>query len=60
MKITEEMIRLKAYEIWVANGRPLWTAEKDWFTAQELLNKNSQAMSDSNQLPPNALRELTP
>jgi hypothetical protein len=60
MKITEEMIRLKAYEIWVANGRPAWTAEKDWFAAQELLKKNSQTMSDRNQLSPYGLRQLTP
>jgi hypothetical protein len=59
MKITEEMIRLKAYELWEKSGRPAGSAEKDWFTAQELLKTNSQIISDRNQLPPNALRELT-
>jgi hypothetical protein len=59
MKVTEEMIRLKAYELWEAGGMPTGTAEKDWFTAQELLQKNNQINSDKNQLPPNGLRQLT-
>jgi hypothetical protein len=59
MKITEEMIRLKAYELWETSGRPTGSAEKDWFTAQELLKTNSQTISDRDQLPPIGLRELT-
>jgi hypothetical protein len=59
MKITEEMIRLKAYELWVAGGMQTGSAEKDWFAAQELLQKNNQIISVKNQLPPNGLRQLT-
>jgi hypothetical protein len=59
MKITEEMIRLKAYELWQADGMPTGSAEKDWFTAQALLQKNSQSIADRNQLTPNGLRKLT-
>jgi hypothetical protein len=59
MIITEEMIRLKAYELWEASGRRAGSAEKNWFTAQELLRINSQTMSDRNQSPPIGLRELT-
>lgn len=58
MKITEDMIRLKAYELWEADGRPVGSAEKDWFTAQELLKKNTQTISDRDQLPPIGLRQL--
>jgi hypothetical protein len=59
MKITEEMIRLKAYELWEASGKPSGSAEEDWFAAQELLEKNSQTISVRNQLPPIGLRQLT-
>jgi hypothetical protein len=58
MKITEEMIRLKAYELWETNGKPAGSAEKDWLTAQELLKSNGQNISERKQLPPNGLREL--
>jgi hypothetical protein len=60
MKITEEMIRLKAYELWVAGGRSTGTAEEDWFAAKELLKKNYQSSSARNQQPPIGLRQLMP
>jgi hypothetical protein len=60
MKITEQMIRIKAYEIWEASGRPLGSAEENWFAAQDLLKKNSQTISVTHQTLPNALRKLKP
>jgi hypothetical protein len=59
MKITEEMIRLKAYELWEASGRPIGSAEENWFAAQDLLNKRD-TVSIKNQLLPNGLRQLMP
>lgn len=59
MEITEEMIRTKAYELWVANGRPLGSAEANWFAAQSLLIAAAKT-SSKNQSPPNGLRQLTP
>jgi hypothetical protein len=59
MKITEEMIRLKAYELWEASGRPSGSAEEDWFAAQDLLKKRD-TVSIRNHLPPNGLRQLAP
>jgi hypothetical protein len=59
MKITEEMIRLKAYELLETGGRPAGSAEEDWFAAQDLLNKHHQTYSTTNPLPPNGLRQLT-
>ncbi|MGD8907779.1 MAG: DUF2934 domain-containing protein [Chromatiales bacterium] len=58
MKITEEMIRLKAYQLWETSGRPVGSAEENWFTAQNLLQKGDR-VSLGNQLPPNGLRQLT-
>jgi hypothetical protein len=56
--ITEDMIRLKAYELWEASGKPADSAEDNWFAAKELLKKNSQTNSVKNQSPPIGLRQL--
>jgi hypothetical protein len=59
MKITEEMIRLKAYELWEASGRPAGSTEENWFAAKDLLKKRD-TVSVRNQLLPNGLRQLMP
>ena len=60
MKITEEMISIKAYELWEANGKPMGAAEENWFTAKSmLLNVAKTTTSGSNKLPPNGLRQLS-
>jgi hypothetical protein len=60
MKVTEEMVRIKAYELWEANGKPLGSAEEIWFAAQALLlDAASTTPSVRNQSPPNGLRQLT-
>lgn len=60
MKITEEMIRNKAYELWEANGKPTGTAEENWFAALALLRDAARANPPvDNQPPPNGLRQLT-
>ena len=60
MKITEEMIRKKAFELWKANGKPAGTAEEDWFAAQALLRDAARATTSvRSQPPPNGLRQLT-
>jgi hypothetical protein len=58
MKITEDMIRLKAYELWEMNGRPADSAEDNWFAAKDLLKKNGQTNSEKNHSPPIGLRQL--
>ena len=59
MKITEEMVRIKAYELWEASGRPLGAAEENWFAALSLLEDASKAIAAvRNQSPPNGLRQL--
>ena len=59
MKITEEMIRNKAYELWEANGKPMGTAEQNWFAAQDLLlNAAKKTAIGRNQSPPIGLRQL--
>jgi hypothetical protein len=58
-EITEEMIRLKAYELWEERGKPEGTAEQDWFNAQDLLKPSKQNDTAGNQLPPIGLRQLT-
>jgi hypothetical protein len=59
MKITEEMIRNKAFELWKANGKPAGTAETDWFAAQALLRDAARVTTSArNQPPPNGLRQL--
>ncbi|MEN8179014.1 MAG: DUF2934 domain-containing protein [Pseudomonadota bacterium] len=60
MKITEEMIRNKAYELWEASGKPMGSAEEIWFAAQTLLlDAAGTTSSVRNQSPPNGLRQLT-
>jgi len=59
MKVTEEMIRNKAYELWEANGKPMGQEEENWFLAQDLLHDAVRSiLSVRNQLPPNGLRQL--
>jgi hypothetical protein len=58
MKITEEMIRLKAYELWEEGGRAEGTAEKDWLNAELLLKKNRKKGDTGRQAPPIGLRQL--
>jgi hypothetical protein len=60
MKITEEMIRRKAYELWEASGKPAGSAEEHWFSAQNLLNEKKQTIFGKNQFPPIGLRQLKP
>ena len=58
MKITEEMIRHKAYELWEVGGSHTGSDEEHWFAAKELLKKNCQTSSVRNHLPPIGLRQL--
>ena len=59
MKITDEMIRIKAYELWEAGGRSMGTAEENWFAALSLLQDAHKAIpSVRTQSPPNGLRQL--
>ena len=37
---SEQMIRIKAYEIWESEGRPAGKAESHWFEAAERLSKH--------------------
>ena len=37
MKISNEEISIKAYELWEARGCPPDSAEYDWYTAEALL-----------------------
>jgi hypothetical protein len=62
MQISEEMIRLKAYELWEANGKPQGQAERHWFAAKALLQDaaNDNLPSARNQSPPIGLRQLNP
>ena len=61
MKVTEEMIRVKAYELWEAGGKLTGSAEQNWFEAQALLLGTGKAKSSKrNQMPPIGLRQLTP
>jgi hypothetical protein len=61
MQITEEMIRKKAYELWVANGKPEGKAEQNWFAAKAQLQAAEDKLpSARNQSPPIGLRQLTP
>ena len=60
MKITEDMIRNKAYELWEASGKPPGTANKDWFAAQALLFGTTEGTASvSNRSTRNGLRQLT-
>ena len=59
MKITEETVRIKAYELWEASGRPLGSAEENWFAALSLLEDASKAIAAvRKQSPPIGLRHL--
>ena len=59
MKVTEEMIRIKAYELWEADGKPPGTAEEHWFAAKALLQNTDEAPLKAKPLsPPNGLRQL--
>lgn len=61
MQVTEEMIRIKAYELWEANGKPLGSEEENWFAAQaQLLDNASTIPASGHQSPPYGLRQLTP
>ena len=60
MQVTEEMIRIKAYELWEANGKPVGSAEENWFAAQALLqDAASKPSSAKNQPRPYGLKQLT-
>ena len=61
MTVTEDMIRVKAYQLWEANGKPPGTEQENWFTARALLlDASSTASPRNHQSPPNGLRQLTP
>ena len=61
MQVSEEMIRIKAYELWEANGRPQGSDKENWFTAQALLQKNaSKSTANSPHSPPIGLKQLSP
>jgi hypothetical protein len=60
MKITEEMIRIKAYELWEVKGRPTGAAEENWLAAQALLQDTAKTTPPRNQSLPNGLRQLNP
>jgi len=61
MQVTEEMIRVKAYELWEANGRPLGLDKENWFAAQAMLLENASTLpARSPQSPPIGLRQLNP
>ncbi len=60
MKITEEMVRIKAYELWEASGRPTGLDEENWLAAEVLLqNTLKTTPAAKNQSLPNGLRQLT-
>jgi len=63
MRLTEVMIREKAYELWEASGKPADSQEKHWFAAEALLlaavgNVLNGAQRSGKQLPPIGLRQL--
>ena len=60
MQVTEEMIRIKAYELWEANGRPQGADKENWFAAQALLLKNASTPAKRHHSPPIGLRQLSP
>jgi hypothetical protein len=37
-EITPEQIAVRAYEIWLANGKPDGTQQRDWFEAERQLH----------------------
>ncbi len=60
MKITEEMIRTKAYELWEASGRPTGLDEENWLAAEVLLQNTVKITPAARkQSLPNGLRHLT-
>ena len=60
MQVTEEMIRLKAYELWEAGGRPMDSAEQNWFAAQAmLLDSAATEPAKDRHSPPIGLRQLS-
>ena len=50
MKITEEMIRLKAYQLWELRGRAVGSAENDWYEAQDCLRRELIASQEHSSL----------
>lgn len=60
MQVTEEMIRLKAFELWETSGKPTGSAEANWFAARAmLLDDSADTSTQKNSSPPNGLRQLT-
>ncbi len=41
MQVTEEMVRIKAYELWEADGKPQDKAQENWFAALALLQEST-------------------
>ena len=59
MQVTEEMVRIKAYELWEAGGKPKGRAKENWFSAQTLLQEAASKPSrKTRNQPPNGLKQL--
>ena len=64
MRLTKEMIREKAYQLWEADGRPMGTADAHWFAAEALLSgagdiSLDQSRKDEKRPLPLGLRQLS-
>ena len=43
----EQAIRQLAYELWIARGRPVGSADMDWYTAERRLTRQQRADSQA-------------